>query len=425
MSSHTPDRLENDVEMSALLIIQPVSAGLGLVDAALRQGLRPVVLSFQQEDRTIPPTLLDNDAVEVHEVDTNDRAAVLAMANRLAGQDDIRGVVPGFEYYVPTAAEVAARLGLPGLAPEAAERVRDKRLMRQALAAAGLDIPQFRVASSRAAVESAAAEIGYPVVVKPPRAAGSVHVSRADGPEELGAAYDLICSETDLDLGNDLGRDVLIESYLDGPEYSAEGYVVAGGSTVVSITEKLLSVPPSFVELGHTVPADLSPARLRDLAGWSAAVAVALGVDNALFHLEFRICDGKPFVIELGARMPGDQIANLVALSTGVSLADVLVEIATGARNSGGHGLDVHFARTAGIRFFRQPELNVVARVPDLAELLAGRNVETAGLTTSAGSRPNTHPDFRSRLGWVVIVAPDRPSLEESWAEARASAQFG
>ncbi|MDQ1738760.1 MAG: hypothetical protein QOE53_412 [Pseudonocardiales bacterium] len=408
----------------SLLIIQPVSAGFGLVDAALRHGLRPVVLSYQQEDRRIPQSMLDNDAVEVHEVDTNDRAAVLAVADRLAGRGDIRGVVPGFEYFVPTAAEVAARLGLPGLAPEVAERVRDKRLMRQALAAAGLDIPQFRVASSRAAAESAAAEIGYPVVVKPPRAAGSVHVSRVESPEELGAAYDLICSETDLDLGNDLGREVLIESYLDGPEYSAEGYVVAGVPTVVSITEKLLSAPPSFVELGHTVPADLPPARLGELADWAAAVATALGVDNALFHLEFRICGPKPFVIELGARMPGDQIANLVALSTGVSLADVFVEIATGARSGGGRGLDVEFAQTAGIRFFRRPELDVVARVPAVEELLAGKNVDTAGLTTSVGARPNTHPDFRSRLGWVVLAAPDRSSLEEAWAEAEGKAQF-
>jgi biotin carboxylase len=410
--------------MSALLIIQPVSAGFGLVDAALRHGLRPVVLSYQQEDRRIPPSMLDNDAVEVHEVDTNDRAAVIALVDKLAERGDIRGVLPGFEYFVPTAAEVAARLGLPGLAPDVAERVRDKRLMRQALAAAGLDIPQFRVASSRAAVAAAAEEIGYPVVVKPPRAAGSVHVSRVEGPEELGAAYDLICSETDLDLGNDLGREVLIESYLDGPEFSAEGYVVAGVPTVVSITEKLLSAPPSFVELGHTVPADMPPARLRELADWAAAVATALGVDNALFHLEFRICGDTPFVIELGARMPGDQIANLVALSTGVSLADVFVEIATGARRSGGHGLDVEFAQTAGIRFFRRPELDVVAQVPAVEELLAGKNVEAAGFTTSVGARPNTHPDFRSRLGWVVLAAPDRPSLEEAWAEAQGKARF-
>ncbi len=411
--------------MPALLIIQPVSAGLGLIDAALRHGLRPVVLSFQQQDRTLPASMVDNDAVEIHSVDTNDRAAVLAVADRLAAGGDICGVVPGFEYFVPVAAEVAARLGLPGLAPEVAVRVRDKRLMRQALAVAGLDIPQFRVAGSGAEVEAAAEAIGYPVVIKPPGAAGSVHVTRVEDAAELRAAYGLICAETDLDLGNDLGREVLVESYLDGPEYSAEGYVVGGVATVVSITEKLLSAPPSFVELGHTVPADLPPTRLRELAMWAAAVAEALGVDNALFHLEFRICAGTPFVIELGARMPGDQIATLVALSTGVSLADVLVEIATGARGGGSRGLDAEFARTAGIRFFRDPGLDVVTRVPTVAELLTAPNVENAMVLASVGDRPNVHSDFRSRLGWVVLAASDRPSLEDAWAEIEAKSHFG
>jgi biotin carboxylase len=411
--------------MPALLIIQPVSAGLGLVDAALRNGLRPVVLSYEQQDRTLPANVADHGAVEVHEVDTNDRAAVLAAVDRLAEIRDIAGVVPGFEYFVPVAAEAAARLGLPGLDPAIAGQVRDKRLMRKALAAAGLDIPQFRVASSYAEVEAAAEAIGYPVVIKPPGAAGSVHVSRVDGAEELRAAYGSLCAETDLDLGNDLGQEVLVESYLDGPEFSAEGYVVGGVATVVSITEKLLSAPPNFIELGHTVPADLPAARLDELAEWAAAVAQALGVDNALFHLEFRICGGTPFVIELGARMPGDQIASLVELSTGVSLADVFVEIATGRRRPGRRGLDADFARTAGIRFFRNPDLDVVTRVPAVEQLLAGKNVERAGLTTAVGARPNTHTDFRSRLGWVVLAASDRLSLEDAWAEIDGKALFG
>lgn len=396
-----------------------------MVEAALRHGLRPVVLSFQQQDRTVPTSMLSDGAVEVYQVDTNDRAAVIAAAENLAQSHDISGVVPGFEYFVPVAAEVAARLGLPGLAPEVAERVRDKTLMRQALAVAGLDIPQFRVARSGAEVEAAAEAIGYPVVIKPPRAAGSVHVSRVERAEDLRAAYSLLCSETDLDLGNDLGQEVLVESYLDGPEYSAEGYVVGGVATVVSITEKLLSDPPIFVELGHTVPADLSATRLGELAEWAATVAEALGVDNALFHLEFRICGGTPFVIELGARMPGDQIAHLVALSTGVSLADVFIEIATGTRSSGGRGLDVDFARTAAIRFFRDPELDEVTRVPEIAQLRAGKNVESAGLTASVGDRPNSHFDFRSRLGWVVLAASDRLSLEDAWVEIGGRAQFG
>jgi biotin carboxylase len=161
------------------------------------------------------------------------------------------------------------------------------------------------------------------------------------------------------------------------------------------------------------------------LADWAARVAEALGVDNALFHLEFRICGGRPYVIELGARMPGDQIAHLVELSTGVSLADVLVELATGTKQSDARGLHASFARIAAIRFFRDANLDELTKVPSDADLLAGPCVQSAGVSASVGDRPNVHADFRSRLGWVVLTADDRPALEQAWQQVAGRADFG
>ncbi|MFL6163296.1 MAG: ATP-grasp domain-containing protein [Jatrophihabitantaceae bacterium] len=424
--------------MPAVIIIQPVTAGLLLIDAARRHGLHPIVLSHQRQDLMVPAAAIAEGTATLCEVETNDQDAVLAMVKEIADGQDVLGVLPGFEYYVATAANAAASLGLPGLDPAVAECVRDKRLMRQALAAAGLAVPRFRVASSPAAAMAAAEAIGYPVVVKPPRAAGSVHVTLVAGPEELQAAYQALGAETELDLGDELGLgdelnpgdelgpEILVESYLDGPEYSAEGYVADGVATVVSITEKLLSAPPIFLELGHTVPADLPAPRLRELASWAATVAQALKVDNSPFHLEFRICQGMPVVVELGARLPGDEITNLVRLSTGVSLADVFVELAIGRKASDPPGLAAEFGQVAGIRFFTHPGLAELRRVPTTEQLLAAApGVRLAEVTASAGDRPNAHQDFRTRLGWVVLATPDRATLDATWADLSSQPLFG
>src|SRR5206468_2685939 len=149
------------------------TAGLLLIDAARRHGLHPIVLSHQRQDLMVPAAAVAEGTATLYQVETNDRDAVLAMVKDIAAGQDVVGVLPGFEYYVATAAEAAASLGLPGLDPTVAECVRDKRLMRQALATAGLAVPRFRSASSPSAAMDAAAAIGYPVVVKPPRAAGS------------------------------------------------------------------------------------------------------------------------------------------------------------------------------------------------------------------------------------------------------------
>lgn len=80
------------------------------------------------------------------------------------------------------AAKVAGALGLPGLSPEAVLTCRDKHLTRLAVAAA--DGPQARSTPVDTLTEAyeAAAETGYPVVVKPRALVGSTGTRMARTP---------------------------------------------------------------------------------------------------------------------------------------------------------------------------------------------------------------------------------------------------
>jgi biotin carboxylase len=407
---------------SHLLIIEPYTSGLDLLAAVTRLGHRALVLSHNAADRIVPPAELDRWGAELAVVDTNDLAAVLACAHRLAGQRDIVGVLPGFEFYVPAAAMVAAELGLPGLTPDAGERVRDKFRMRQALAAAGLAGPAFRPVTGWADLAPAAKQLGFPLVIKPRRSCGSIHVTLVHTLTELCSAYQAITADTTPVLGTSLGPEALVEEFIAGPEFSVEGYVQHGRTSVVSITEKLVSEPPAFVELGHTVPASLDAGSRHTIRNWTAEVAAALGADCTVFHLELRIRDGKPYVIEFGARLPGDRIPSLIELSTGVNLADIFVRLVTDrpvANTAPGSA-----ARVAAIRFFYQPDLEVISRAPAAAEFTALPDVVSGAITASPGDRPNCLPDARARLGWVMLTGADRPSVDRSWTAVRELVRF-
>lgn len=409
----------------SVVIIEPSSSGLDLIAAVTRAGYQALVLSHNAADRVVPADALRRWAAELVVLDTNDPAAVLAGARSQHARRPIAGVLPGFEFYVPMAAELAADLGLPGLEPAVAQRVRDKALMRQALARAGVAGPRFRMVSTASELEAAAAAVGYPLVIKPTRSAGSVHVSLASGLPEVRAAYAAIAVEPTLDLGTRLGADVLLEQYIAGPEFSVEGYVQNGRPVVVSITEKLVSEPPHFVELGHTVPAAIEPACERLIAGWTGDVVRALGIDCTVFHLELRLHNGLPHAIELGARLPGDSIGSLIELSRGVSLADIFVRLATG------HQVDHTEVGTPGtascvaaIRFFYEPGLDIVTSAPTDSELHTLPNVVNGAVTVSPGDRPNCRADFRSRLGWVLMTGADRRSVDRSWKAVKETARF-
>src|SRR5580658_5260424 len=92
------------------------------------------------------------------------------------------------------------------------------------LAKAGVSVPAFRVAGTAKEAVSLVGVIGYPVVVRPLTASGSVgvHLCRDEG-DVRGYAGQLLESFLN-ERGMVADTRVLIEGYLDGVEHSVETF---------------------------------------------------------------------------------------------------------------------------------------------------------------------------------------------------------
>ncbi|MFH9739055.1 acetyl-CoA carboxylase biotin carboxylase subunit family protein [Streptomyces roseolus] len=73
----------------------------------------------------------------------------------------------------------------PGQRTGQLARFRDKYLMASAVADAGLELPEFALATDEATVLAFADRYGWPVIVKPVMGSSSEGVAKLDGPEEL------------------------------------------------------------------------------------------------------------------------------------------------------------------------------------------------------------------------------------------------
>lgn len=405
-----------------MVLLEPESSGLGLVDAAARLGFAVQVLDRRPLDEA-PPALsraVAEGAVRHARLDTRDVDAVGRAAAAVAGRGDVRAVVPGFEYAVDTAAVVAARLGLPGLAPGRARALRDKRLMKQALERAEVPVARWLALPDGGAVDGATARAvdarcGYPAVVKPVDGCGSVLVRRVDNPDELRRHAALARRRPVADLGRVVGRRLLVEAYVAGPEVSVEGFVAGGDVVVAAVTAKRLGPEPNFVEVGHAVEAALPAAERARLVDVTVRAVRALGITVGGFHLEARLTPSGPVVMEVGARLGGDRIPTLVALARRWDLHDAVVRSFVGlpvpARAAGRD-------RVAAVRFFTSPATarlrgtdGLVARV---ARVAGCREVE---LYVPEGARVGPATDFRHRFGHAVVVAAGRAALEDRLAE--------
>lgn len=389
-----------------VIVVEPASSGTALVDAAKALGKQVLVLTGPYGEA--PRRRLDAGIVDV---DTNDDAAVLSAVRALSCSHRVEAVLPGMEYYLEMAAKCAEMLGLPGMTVAAAQRVRSKLEVRRCLAATGVPTPAFTSLRPQAVeAERAAAITGFPAVLKPVDGCGSLGVRRVDDVAELQRALAQQQQEYLLDLGRRIGCGWLLESYLDGPEYSLEGLITADGPRVVSIVRKFLGPEPHFVEMGHVVGETLAH-DLRDrLVSHAEAAMAALGLPLGVFHAEVRDSTDGPRLIEVNARLGGDRIPRLLELAHGFSLPRTMVR----AFLEGAPPADAGAGpaeRIAGIRFITGKDVELGPTDDDLRSLRELPWVDEVRMTAMPACESCT--SFRDRIGHVVCTAPSPTQLAE------------
>ncbi|WP_175400184.1 ATP-grasp domain-containing protein [Streptomyces prasinopilosus] len=263
--------------------------------------------------------------------DTNDAEALLPRVERLHAVFGFDGVLTSCDYYLPTVARTAERLGLPGPGSGPVRDACRKDATRRVLAEAGLPGPRFAVHEAWADLARAAREIGYPLVVKPVDLCAGMYVRRVDDEEQLAAAVKELAGFPVNARGQRRAPAVLLEEFLDGPEVSVETVSHAGAVHVVGVTDKSVGGAPAFVETGHMFPAAL-PAADAEAAGRTALRALgALGLtDAAVAHTEIKLTSAGPRVVEVNPRPAGNRITELVRHVTGVDLAAAFVDVSLG-----------------------------------------------------------------------------------------------
>jgi biotin carboxylase len=405
----------------SVLIIEPESSGLELIRAASALGYQVVIFDGRPLAEMAAPArdAVTNGTATYRQIDAGSVRATVAAAQELAMTTEIVAVVPGFELAVPTVAMVAAKLGLPGIDPAGAEALRDKRRMKEMLQAAGVPVSRGVPLDSGVVDEAelAATEqvIGYPAVVKPVDGSGSLFVRRVDDHQAL---RETVAAVQGLDaLGRRLADRLLVESYITGPEFSVEGYAQDGEIVVVSVTAKLLGPEPYFVEIGHTVEADLSEADHSALAETAAQAVRALGLTVGVFHVEVRLSPSGPVIVEVGGRLAGDRIPTLIEAVHGLDLPTVNIEVSAGRRVSTDKPLPTR--GVAAMRYFIVPAPSVLVdreKLHDHLTSLPGCREVVWNVAPDAVLQPPT--DFRGRVGHILVVAPDRQTLDATLAEA-------
>ncbi|ANP54939.1 glutathione synthase/RimK-type ligase-like ATP-grasp enzyme [Streptomyces griseochromogenes] len=220
-----------------------------------------------------------------------------------AAHPEVTAVLTLKEGAVLATALLARALGLPGNAPEAVRTIRTKDLCREALRVAGFTQPRSAVAADLPAAERFLAENGGsgPWIVKPRDGMGSAGVSLVTSARDLPTALDAL----------DGVRPFLIEEFVRGEEFSAEGVMLGGECRILGLTRKHTGA--GFVETGHRMPAGLDAAVDESARAETARAVAVAGITHGIVHVEFWVSpEGDVVLGEIHARPGGDFLHALV-----------------------------------------------------------------------------------------------------------------
>jgi len=362
---------------------------------ARERSLRVVAVDRNPE----APGLAFADMAEV--VDFADIAAVEHVARR----HDVDGALTvSADRAVPVVAAVTERLGLPTIGTDVAHRMTHKIAMRRTLAEEGIPQPPFAAVRNLAEGRAALETVGLPGVLKPVDSGGQRGLFRIETAGDLESHLHSALAESP-------GREAILEGFVEGTEMNGIVVVRNGDARMVTLSDRLRPDGMGFgVGWIHLYPASIHSDQLELAERIAERSVAALGLRNGIaFPQLIASPDGGVSVVEVAARIPGGQMADLVRHAVGVDLVELALRFALGEPVPDDVALP-RFSQPLAIRFLTASPgplpTGTVTRIGPLDDVLGARGVVQAETYLTVGETIRPVRLDGDRRGYVIATAP-------------------
>jgi D-alanine-D-alanine ligase len=194
--------------------------------------------------------------------------------------------------------------------------------------AAGLPTPNYAVLDAASDLAKVAADLGLPLIVKPPHEGSTIGITKVNAAGDFKAAYDIAAA---------LDKSVLAEEFVTGREFTVA--ILGGGATARALPVVEIVAPEGNYDYQNKYFTDdtkyFCPAVLPDaLTAKMQRIAVqayrTLGCEGwGRVDVLLRERDQKPFLLEVNTSpgMTSHSLVPMAARAEGISYEELCVEI--------------------------------------------------------------------------------------------------
>jgi acetyl-CoA carboxylase biotin carboxylase subunit len=316
---------------SKILIANRGEIALRVIRSCKEMGITSVAV-YSEADKDCLHARMADEAVCIGPAAS--RMSYLSMPNIISAalMSGAEAIHPGYGFLAENAqfagACAASGLTFIGPTPDAIERMGDKSVARETMAAAGVPVvpgSDGPVDTVEAAAAFATA-VGYPVLIKASAGGGGKGMRRVDAPDELAGAFAAAKNEAAAAFGNDV---VYLEKFVLRPRHVEFQVLADTHGNAVHLFERDCSIQRRHQKLVEEAPSPALTPELRARMGEAALAAVrAVDYVNA-GTVEFLLDeDGSFYFMEMNTRV---QVEHPVTeFITGVDIVKEQIRIAAG-----------------------------------------------------------------------------------------------
>jgi D-alanine-D-alanine ligase len=198
---------------------------------------------------------------------------------------------------------------------------------------AGLPTPEYALLDAQSDLPAVAAQLGLPLIVKPPHEGSSIGITKVSAQEEFQAAYDVAAR---------LDDDVLAESFITGREFTVAVLGTGAGARALPVVE--IAAPAGNYDyqnkyftddVQYFCPPQLDEAVQAEMRRIAVEAYRTLGCEGwARVDVLLRASDNRPFLLEVNTSpgMTTHSLVPMAARAVGLSYEALCVEILRTAR---------------------------------------------------------------------------------------------
>ena len=224
-------------------------------------------------------------------------------------------VLANWEVMVLTAARLRERFGVHGMSVDTVQGFRDKQLMKERVAAAGIRVPRAERVRTVTEARVAAERIGYPLILKPIAGAGSADTYKVESSDEL---------ETVLGKMLHVGE-ASCEEFIDGEEFTFDTVCIDGKPAFMNVAQYLPK--PLIARTNEWISPVIVTVRDLEHPKYAAGIALgrqvldALNMGDGFTHMEwFRKSNGEVVFGEIGCRPGGAHLVDQMNYTCDIDL---------------------------------------------------------------------------------------------------------